>query len=733
LRRLSLALTLAGVLTLIIGGIAIERSAPSEARSAAADDHEHAAMAADRALLAELLPPPAGATPVPGSAATNSVSTLAAFTNPLFIPPVLIGAAIDMSIQPACLQILPGPCTNMWTYGGSYPGPTIRRPTGQTTEITFTNNLPAAAGPMSVHNHGNHSSPENDGQPHDFLIQPGELREYDYAHMEDGQPERGSTQFYHDHVMDLTGRNVWNGLMGFYILDDPADPQTLPVGQFDIPLLVADRQFDASNQIPYNFNRNGVAGTTILVNGTYQPFLTVGDRKYRFRILNGSNVRTYNFALTNDQPFMQIGNDSGLLPAPIVRTAGRAGSAERLDIVVDFAGMIGQTVYLRDTLSGTDLLELRVSQDFAETSSVPEVLRPLPDIGEPTVTREFQFGSVQGQWTINQQIFDHERFDAEPLRGSVEKWILTSTSNVTHVIHIHDVDQICISRNGGACLPHEPTKESWFLGPFEQVEVKLKFSDHVGPYVFHCHILEHEDDGMMSQFMVVDAPATPTPSPSPSATPPPDSDGDTVPDATDNCPSVPNLNQANYDRNFIEMSPRAYDDVTRAMSDGLGDACDTDDDNDGRLDSVEGALCPAASSPTDPLNADSDGDMAIDGAECAIGTNPGDPASRPTLQQCGDTSDADGDGIVAFREICGYGTNPNALDSDGDGCADGIEAATINGDPIVNFIDFSQIAGVFGPITLPAPLYMQNFDITRDRNITVLDLSVAAARFNQSC
>ena len=116
----------------------------------------------------------------------------------------------------------------MWTYGGTYPGLTIRRPTGQTTNVTFTNNLDPAAGELTVHNHGNHSSPENDGQPDDFLIPTGGSRTYTYNGLEDGGNERGTMQFYHDHRMDVNGRNVWMGLTGLYIIDDPAIRRRCP-------------------------------------------------------------------------------------------------------------------------------------------------------------------------------------------------------------------------------------------------------------------------------------------------------------------------------------------------------------------------------------------------------------------------------------------------------------------------------------------------------------------------
>jgi FtsP/CotA-like multicopper oxidase with cupredoxin domain len=254
-------------------------------------------------------------------------ATPAVFSHPLTFPPVNTDASVSIDINEGCVQILDGPCTNMWTFDGTYPGLTIRRPTGQRTSITFTNDLDPSAGQMTIHNHGNHSTSNNDGQPETLLIPTGGSRVYTYDGLEEGHNQRGKMQFYHDHRMDVTGRNVWMGLTGMYIVDDPADPSTLPSGEFDLPLAIADRQFDAKNQIPYVFNPNGVTGDKFLINGVYQPYLEVGDRKYRFRILNASNFRTYFLNLSSGDSFVQIGTESGLLPAPVTRGGMRIGPA----------------------------------------------------------------------------------------------------------------------------------------------------------------------------------------------------------------------------------------------------------------------------------------------------------------------------------------------------------------------------------------------------------------------
>src|SRR5436190_21641406 len=120
-----------------------------------------------------------------------AASIPAGFSHPLLFPPVNSNANISIGINEACVQILDGPCTNMWTYGGTYPGLTIRRPTGQRTNATFTNNLGPEAGEMTIHNHGNHSSPANDGQPESLLIPAGGSRTYTYEGLEEGNNQRG--------------------------------------------------------------------------------------------------------------------------------------------------------------------------------------------------------------------------------------------------------------------------------------------------------------------------------------------------------------------------------------------------------------------------------------------------------------------------------------------------------------------------------------------------------------
>lgn len=447
-----------------------------------------------------------------GAAAPSTQAvTVPAFSRPLIIPKVLTGSNITLTAKLADVQILPGTKTKMWTYNGTFPGPTIRRPTGQTTTVTLVNNLPPEAGDLTLHNHGNHSTPENDGQPDDFLAANGGGKvTYTYTGKEAGGNERGATQWYHDHRMDVTGRNVWMGLAGMYIIDDPADPQTLPKGSFDVPLMLTDRSFDANNQLQYNPSGNiGLTGNRILVNGVPQPYFVVGDRKYRLRILNASNARSYTLALSNGQAFTQIGTESGLLPAPVKRTQISIAPAERVDVVIDFARKLGQKIVLQNLAADgslRQLMQFRVSRDLVETSSIPSKLRALPQLDATSaVTRTFVMSRsrLTGQWLINGLPFDPNRIDASPRLGTTETWIFRNGSSSNHVIHVHDVDQQLVSRNGVPAKPWERMKESWNLDIGETIVLRVRFTDNLGKFVFHCHILEHEDDAMMAQMEVV--------------------------------------------------------------------------------------------------------------------------------------------------------------------------------------------------------------------------------------
>jgi FtsP/CotA-like multicopper oxidase with cupredoxin domain len=474
------------------------------------------------------------------------------FQERLPIPRQLRGARLDIPIREAQVQILPGRSTRMWTYAGTFPGPTIRRPAGHRTEVTFHHELPADAGELTVHLHGGHSRSEYDGQPggltashpfsyfcripqglsarasgNDLLIRPGRRKTYVYDLVEDGRPERSAFQWYHDHRLDQTARNIWHGLAGIWIIDDELDASLpLPRGHCDIPLMIADRSFDRHNQLTDPFTgllppADGITGNRVLVNGAHLPHHRVDARRHRLRILNVSQFRAYNLHLSNGAEMIQIATDSGLMPRPVRRREILLGPAERVEVVVDFSAARGGQVELR---SGPGhgphrgvrpyvgaLMQFKVDGGRVhDPTRVPRRLRPLPGWAErasrsPDRTWTISIGgSFTPVWEINGKTFNPARADAFPVLGTTETWELVNKTSVPHMMHLHHTDWYLLARNGKPPPPWEDClKETFFLHPGERILVAGHFADYTGKFVIHCHMLDHEDHGLMSQFEVV--------------------------------------------------------------------------------------------------------------------------------------------------------------------------------------------------------------------------------------
>ena len=476
------------------------------------------------------------------------------FRERLPIPPVLDGDHIRIPIREAFQQVLPGPETRLWTFGGSFPGPTVRRRAGRRTRVTFHHELPAKAGELTIHLHGGHNRTQFDGYPggltkrqpvsyychiprglsprqsgNEFLLEPGASKTYVYDLVEDGRPERAAFQWYHDHRLDRTARHSWKGLAGMWIVDDAFDDSLpLPRGDRDLPLMIADRTFDRHNQLidPFTDKRppaDGILGETVLVNGAYMPHHSVSPCRYRLRLLNISSFRSYNVHLSNGAPMVQIATESGLMPKPIRRREILLGPAERVEVIVDFAGMAGETVELRSSKRhggrnpegahtyGGALMQFRVGGDRRpDRTRVPRHLRPLPAwtkkaSRKPDHRWEITIGGFfKTTWRINGRTFNPAYVETKPRLGSVQTWELVNKTNVAHVMHLHHTDWYLLERNGKAPPPWEDClKETFFLYPNERILVAGRFSDYTGKFVVHCHMLDHEDHGLMSQFEVV--------------------------------------------------------------------------------------------------------------------------------------------------------------------------------------------------------------------------------------
>jgi spore coat protein A, manganese oxidase len=494
---------------------------------------------------------------LPFGQGTPSAVAAVPFQARLPIPPELSAAEIEIPIREAEVQILPGRRTKLWTYGGSFPGPTVRRPGGQRTKVTFRHELPAAAGELSVHLHGGHNRTQFDGQPggltrsqpfsyfcripkglsaresgNDLLLAPGRSKTYVYDLREEGRPERAAFQWYHDHRLDKTAPHTWRGLAGMWIVDDELeDSLPLPRGERDIPLMIADRTFDRHNQLTNPFEAglqppaDGIAGQSVLVNGAFMPHHRVRACRYRLRLLNVSQFQSFDFHLSNGAPMIQIGSDSGLLPAPVRRDRILLGPAERAEVIVDFAGA-SESVELRSSRHpGRNpdgarayigaLMQFRVEAGrVQDRTRVPRRLRPLPQWalksrkrrgGKPDRTWEITVGGLfRTTWLLNGKTFNPARADAFPKLGTTEVWEFFNRTSVAHVMHLHHSDWYLLSRDGKRPPPWEDClKDTFFVFPGERISLAGRFSDYTGKFVIHCHMFDHEDHGLMGQFQVV--------------------------------------------------------------------------------------------------------------------------------------------------------------------------------------------------------------------------------------
>jgi spore coat protein A len=449
----------------------------------------------------------------------------------------------EITQRAATAEILPGYQTPLWTYDGTFPGPTLVSRAGRRTVVRHVNDLPQ---PVAVHLHGGHTPHDSDGYPGDLLYPLGTPAEHlahaggmpgmpampgtpvvghrDYVYPLD---QRAATLWYHDHRMGFTGETVWRGLAGFHLVHDGEEEKLpLPRGDRDIPLMILDRSFDATGAMPYpavdhDFRTpgvtepymNGVLGDVILVNGAPSPLHKVDRLRYRFRILNASNARRYRLVLDPPPPggqgLVQIGSDGGLLDRPRAHDAIELASAERMDVVIDFARYpAGSRVRLRNTLgtgSTTEVLAFDIGSGTpTDDARVPDRLSEIEALSPAaaTVTRTFLFQNAgDNGWTINGAAYNPAKPVAAPRRGEVERWRFVT--DLHHPIHLHLDHFQVLSRNGNTPGPYDAGwKDTIDLKPAEAAEILVRFTDHPGRYVMHCHNLEHEDMAMMADFIV---------------------------------------------------------------------------------------------------------------------------------------------------------------------------------------------------------------------------------------
>ncbi|MCV2403973.1 multicopper oxidase domain-containing protein [Marinomonas sp. C2222] len=476
------------------------------------------------------------------------------FTNPVFVPPLLSyteddqGKHFELVVQEGRKTFLPNQESATFGFNGDYLGPTVRVSKGDYVHFNISNQLKEVT---TVHWHGMHVPPEMDGTPHQ-TIQPGESWQAHYPIMNEA-----STMWYHPHTHGRTATQAYNGLAGFFLIDDEnSSSLELPneYGVDDIPLAIQDRIFDNDGALLYEMTSGAFYGKNILVNGTYNPVIDLPARKVRLRLLNGSNARIYYFGFSDDRSFHQIATDGGLLESPVETKRVRLSPGERAEIVVDLSD--AKEVLLKSypesdllTITGSvwggvgnshfDILKIRPQATDKLSPPLPNKLNTIErwSTADVAKTRIMNLGggvsapSSSNGRTIPSLTHDHHtdmsspelRGRGVPINGSlmkmdyanevvklgdIEIWEVTNLTGQSHPFHIHDVQFLLLDRDGKAAeLGESGWKDTVLVDVGETVRVIMKFTDYASdsvPYMYHCHIMEHEDLGMMGQFLVIE-------------------------------------------------------------------------------------------------------------------------------------------------------------------------------------------------------------------------------------
>lgn len=413
---------------------------------------------------------------------------------------------IELSLQKGAHEFVPGIPSETQGFNGDYLGPTIRMHDGADTTLHFTNHI---GEDTNVHGHGLHVSGELDGGEQ-RVIKPGDTWQVTLPIR-----QQASTNWYHPHLMHTTAPQVHSGLAGFYLIED-ANSEALNIpktyGVDDIPLAIQDRTFKNGVMNTYPEKRpDALREKTFVVNGTLNPEHKVPAGWVRLRLLNASNSRFYEFFLSGDKPFYKIATEGGFLNAPVKLDYLKMVPGERNEIMIDMSD--GKTVdIIGKFLWGTNnrfaslptprgrLIRLTVDPELpASSTTLPKRLNDFTYLRPEDVvqTREFILDNMR----INGAKMDMSVINERVKLGTLERWTISAGS---HPFHVHGTSFQILSRNG---KPPRPEDRGWkdTVLPNNSVDVLIRF-DHEAteayPYMYHCHILEHEDMGMMGQFTV---------------------------------------------------------------------------------------------------------------------------------------------------------------------------------------------------------------------------------------
>ena len=480
----------------------------------------HTAVTSAALLATVLAVTLTGCDPIPGGGVISTVGEVN-FDTPLAIPPLAESTTdadgrriFDLTAASGETAFRSGAATGTAGFNQSYLGPTLVAEAGDEVVVNVHNELDEST---TVHWHGMHLPAAADGGPHS-LIEAGDTASPSWT-----IDQNAATLWYHPHLDGETERQAASGLDGLFIVQDAAEsalPLPRDYGVDDIPVIVQDVRFDESNQFSSDVQGYiGAIGNELLVNGTVGPYLEVTTDLVRLRLLNASTARSYDFGFADARTVSLIATDGGLLEAPVPTGHVQLSPGERAEILV--AVEPGETAVLRSTPpdlgqdavqaqknaggDSFDVLELRASAVLRSVGTVPETLVPMTALApaDAAVTRTFTLSDS----TINGKRMDMRRVDAAVTLGTTEVWSVSNSMAQPHNFHVHGVQFQILTVDAE---PPPPELAGWkdtiFVPPGGQIRIIMRFDDYsdpAAPYMFHCHLLTHEDDGMMGQFVVV--------------------------------------------------------------------------------------------------------------------------------------------------------------------------------------------------------------------------------------
>lgn len=466
----------------------------------------------------------------------------AQFINQLAIPPALTGTTFNLNIQNGITQFWAGINTPTYGINGNILGPTLIVNKWDSITLTVTNSLTGFGNSTTIHWHGLHVPAMYDGGPHQVILQAATWS----PHFR--MLNNAGTYWYHPHGDNKTDLHVSKGIAGMIIVKDSAEaalnlPRTY--GTDDFPIIVQSKAFDILHQIAIATEED----TLMMVNGTPHAYLNAPAQVVRMRLLNGSSSRSYNFGFTASHSFKMIASDGGLLENAITLTRILLSPGERAEILLDLQGEQGDTVFLMafnselpngiygaatvtgmmggnipgyqlNPLNGSDfgILQINVvAQSSNPVTSLPTSLVAQSPFSNYTTTRTFTFspdtmmsavGQVAGPFNINGAHFDMNTINVTTYLNNGEKWHIKNNTGIAHPFHIHDVQFNILNVNGGTVPEYlKGKKDVVLVMPQQYVEIVTRFEDFADdniPYMYHCHLLHHEDDGMMGSFRVMD-------------------------------------------------------------------------------------------------------------------------------------------------------------------------------------------------------------------------------------